>query len=291
MDGSVTETVPCGKCPPCIKTHSKGWVFRLQQESKDHQTELFLNLTYDEKHVPKNKYGINTLRKKDLQLFWKRLRKRLHDHYGDKYKFKYYACGEYGTQTNRPHYHAVIFGLPKLMCVDPQEITDIWGKGHIVLGSVTGGSIAYVTQYVHKKAIKGFENVYEQLIKTNKHGWRIKGCEPEFSAMSKKLGLNYITPAMIKYHRENLAAYCTLDGGIKTSMPRYYRDKIFLFKPDGTPDWEGREKYKLIQEANAEARALDFEKLFNSDHKKYHEWELNQRRIHKKKHNLNRVTI
>ncbi|AXB22553.1 replication initiation protein [Lynx canadensis associated microvirus CLP 9413] len=47
-----------------------------------------------------------TLAKRDFQLFMKRLRKAFPDQ-----KIRYFAAGEYGSETFRPHYHAILFGL------------------------------------------------------------------------------------------------------------------------------------------------------------------------------------
>lgn len=47
------------------------------------------------------------LRKRDLQLFFKRLRKLL-SAYGDE-KIRYFACGEYGPVHFRPHFHFLLF--------------------------------------------------------------------------------------------------------------------------------------------------------------------------------------
>lgn len=44
------------------------------------------------------------LRKQDLQLFLKRLRKYLPD-----YEIRYFACGEYGPDKFRPHYHLLLY--------------------------------------------------------------------------------------------------------------------------------------------------------------------------------------
>lgn len=46
-----------------------------------------------------------TLRKRHYQLFFKRLRKW----YGK--PIRYFGTGEYGSKTQRPHYHFIIFGL------------------------------------------------------------------------------------------------------------------------------------------------------------------------------------
>ena len=43
------------------------------------------------------------LKKSDFQKFIKRLRKD--------YDIKYFACGEYGDKTLRPHFHAILFGV------------------------------------------------------------------------------------------------------------------------------------------------------------------------------------
>ena len=37
-----------------------------------------------------------------------KLSKRLRDRVGYG-RFRFYACGEYGETTNRPHYHAILF--------------------------------------------------------------------------------------------------------------------------------------------------------------------------------------
>jgi len=44
-----------------------------------------------------------SLSKKDFQLYMRRLR------FDAGKGLKYYVCGEYGTKSNRPHYHAIIF--------------------------------------------------------------------------------------------------------------------------------------------------------------------------------------
>ena len=65
-----------------------------------HPHNAYITLTYNDDHLPAN----GSLQPRDLQLFWKRLRKARTP------GIRYYACGEYGDQTARPHYHAIIFG-------------------------------------------------------------------------------------------------------------------------------------------------------------------------------------
>lgn len=169
-----------------------------------------------------------TLVKKDFQDFMKRLRK----HHGNKTKIKYWACGEYGSKNVRPHYHAIIYNL------EPELLTKAWTLGDVHIGNVSGASIAYTTKYMHKGKI----------IPMHKNDDRV----PEFSLMSKKLGSNYLTPQIIKYHQEDITRnYLTLEGGHKIALPRYYREKIYSEKQrksQGITVEESQTKSLVIQQ-------------------------------------------
>lgn len=193
-----TVPVPCGQCPACLRRRTAGWVFRLLQEQKRSKSSLFITLTYDEKNVPWTDDG-PTLLKSDFQLFMKTLRRN------DPSKIKYYACGEYGSHTDRPHYHAVLFNA------DPDAVQHSWDKGHTMVLPASGGAMAYVAKYINKG-------------KRKREGQRIN----EFSLMSKGLGSNYLTNSMKQWHLDDLSrSYCVNPGGDKVAMPRYYREKVF----------------------------------------------------------------
>jgi len=102
--------IPCGQCAACRIQRRKEWSLRLWHERSYWDRSVFVTLTYAEDHLPLCKKGIpegytGTLVKEDLQKFFKRLRRVVRK------PIKYYACGEYGDSTQRPHYHALIFGL------------------------------------------------------------------------------------------------------------------------------------------------------------------------------------
>ena len=108
------QEIPCGKCIGCRLEYSKQWANRCLLENQYHESSYFITLTYDEEHVPRTYYPdpetgeafpALTLRKRDFQLFMKRLRKQTGQ------ELRYFAAGEYGSKTMRPHYHAIIFGL------------------------------------------------------------------------------------------------------------------------------------------------------------------------------------
>lgn len=145
--------IPCGKCIACRLAYSRQWADRCMLEASFHDSNYFVTLTYDNEHLPLVETIDNdtgeiihnaTLVKRDLQLFFKRLRKALPD-----CKIRYYACGEYGSQTLRPHYHAIIFGLTLddlvLYKMSPdgynyynsQTLDNIWKNGYAVITNVT----------------------------------------------------------------------------------------------------------------------------------------------------------
>jgi heterodisulfide reductase subunit B len=205
--------VPCGKCPSCLKRRVDSWAFRLMQEYKRSSMAHFVTLTYSNTFVPRTKNNYLTLERKDFTNFMKRLRKQT----GIK-GIKYYAAGEYGGQTKRPHYHAIIFNVPYRDYYENAwkvPYTDGLPFGEVHVGQVTQESCAYVAKYLDKR----------QKIGSHPRDDRKK----EFSAMSQGIGDNWVTDEIKKFHKADPAnRMCIiLPGGQKIAMPRRYRDMIF----------------------------------------------------------------
>lgn len=221
--------VPCGTCIHCLTKKQQDWAFRLNQEKKIARSSYFVTLTYDGVHIPINE-GHNQdgeviyfteLNKRDLQLFMKRLRKQNEKDISDYQKIKpvnptllntlkirYYAVGEYGSQTKRPHYHLILFNVnPKTIT----EIKNIWGKGMVDIGEVNDRSITYITKYVIN-----YRNIY--------YGQRQK----PFSTMSKQPGIghNYLLDNS-KWHTDNKYFHAINSSGTKIGLPDYYKNKLF----------------------------------------------------------------
>lgn len=208
-------SLPCGKCPNCLKRRVSGWSYRLMKHEQHQQNAIFLTLTYDTKHVPITKNGFLSLHKRDFQLFIKRLRKAQHKKYGDSApKISYYACGEYGTTSNRPHYHAILFNVDS-SCVDGAWKVGKEAIGQLHYGTVTEASVGYTLKYMCKPKT------------VPKHARDDR--QKEFSLMSKGIGAHYLTPQMIEYHKQDLEnrMYIPLKDGKKIAMPRYYKNKIY----------------------------------------------------------------
>jgi hypothetical protein len=227
-DGSMTRVVNCGRCGPCLRKKQIDWCFRLGKELNASTTACFLTLTYSDENIPIADGGYSLLRT-DFQKFMKRLRKHASTGNKNAPKLKYYAVGEYGSKTERPHYHAIVFNLPR-----PFEkfVSKAWKLGHIHIGTVTEASIFYTTKY----ALKGLKRRKADEVD-------IYGREPQFALMSNGLGESYINDTIVDYLRTQGTKLLTLPGGSKKKLPRYYIEKMF-------PDPE--EKMLWRAAANAE---------------------------------------
>lgn len=138
-------SVPCGKCPECRKAKVNSWLFRLDKELERSTNPLFITLTYSDDNLIWTNDGKQTLYKKDLQDFFKRLRHHHNKNQLNATKIKYYAVGEYGSKTKRPHYHIIMFNSP-----DAHLIQSTWGNGHTMSLPLTGGGTNYVLKYMSK---------------------------------------------------------------------------------------------------------------------------------------------
>lgn len=239
--------VPCGKCIGCLMDKSRDWANRLLLESLDHEFSYFVTLTYDDAHIPVSTYsdengefaGVSqTLRKRDVQLFMKRLR------YYVGQKIRYYAAGEYGSDTFRPHYHLILFGF-ELTDLKPLQRTKqgfhlytseflerVWSDedfvklGHVAVGEFSWESAAYVARYVTKK----------QYGESGKAAYEAFNMEPPFALMSRNpgIGRNYYTehPDLFQYEKIEIQ---TGNGGKSIKPPRYFER---LFSEDHPEEYE-----------------------------------------------------
>lgn len=211
-DSFFMQQVPCGKCLECRKQRINSWYVRLKSELAVSSSAYFVTLTYNDQSIPFNEHEQATLNYEDIQKFFKRLRKR-ESQQGNEQTIKYYAVGEYGCKTHRPHYHIILFN-----CMDINNVESSWTLngaplGHIHVGNVKDESIYYTLKYT-SKAIFGDST-------------RDNTRQREKALMSKGLGLSYLTPQMEKYHQDDISRGVTFLGNKKLPLPRYYRDKLF----------------------------------------------------------------
>lgn len=143
--------IDCGKCEGCRARHRTDWAVRIFHEASLWDRNCFLTLTYDDEHLPED----GRIRKDDIQHFIKRLRKQ------SGRPIRYYAVGEYGENTRRPHYHAIIFNEDFLSSRYYHEISDsmygngqlqrTWGQGQVTISEFNLARAKYTAGYVTKK--------------------------------------------------------------------------------------------------------------------------------------------
>lgn len=259
-------TIPCGKCVGCRLEYSRQWANRLMLELKYHTDAWFVTLTYDDLHVPKSYYcnpdtgeafESLTLCKRDFQLFMKSLRKEFPDR-----QLRYYAAGEYGDHTMRPHFHVIIYDLPLDDLVyykrSPQgftyfiskKIEDVWKRGQCCVAPVTWETCAYTARYVMKKVNGQKADMYEFF-----------NIEPECCLMSRKPGIarQYFDdhPDILKYDSISIS---TEKGGMQFKPPKYYSRLFDLVDSEESQRIKdiSKEMAAAIQEQKLEKTQLSF---------------------------------
>lgn len=176
---SQDQVVPCGQCMPCRINKGRLWSGRIILENLAHYEKtyfngLFCTLTYNDDTVPCTVEGVQSLRKKTF-------RKWLSNQAKIQGSFRYYAVGEYGDLTKRPHYHLALF------CFDNEQanaILETWRKsfGFVQVAEITDERARYLANYTAKKLTKHDDDRLEY------------GQEPEFRISSRNppIGAAYI---------------------------------------------------------------------------------------------------
>lgn len=299
--------VPCGKCIGCRLDYSRTWANRCSVEAKQYKYNYFLTITYNDANVPIGYKGNYTLDPDDFTKFMKRLRKNFNVEYKKycqvnnlKYEnvnIRFFACGEYGEKTFRPHYHCILFNCPLFDLSEEFPVNEdgvekkvkkfgsngerlyyskflesVWNRGNIQVGNFSWQSCSYVARYVMKKAKGNTSAIYEKL-----------GVVPEFLRMSRKpgIGRNYFEENREKIYDTHELILSNGDHVIVSAPPRYY-DKL----------------EKAYEEENGEVsldlykrRNIIIGRLRNDTTEAATDVDLNQARSRKESDHLDRVRI
>lgn len=193
-----------------------------------HDCNCFLTLTYDDLNLPR----FGQLVKRDLQLFFKRLRKITGP-------FRYVACGEYGELKRRPHFHVALFGVDfsadridygegirgDKIYVSP-TLGLVWGKsvfpmGHTI-GSLTFESAAYIARYITKR-VSGPGASPLPLACDPSTGELVRP-NPEFLLCSKGIGRTWFN----EYFMQDVFPHARVitAQGTPAPVPRYYKERL-----------------------------------------------------------------
>lgn len=216
--------LPCNNCMGCRLERSRQWAVRMMHESKLYDANCFITLTYDNENVPTN----FSLDLRHWQLFMKRLRKSLPQ------RIRFFACGEYGDENNRPHYHSIIFNHDfsdkKFFSYNKQkdpiytsdELSNLWGLGHVTTQDVTFKSAAYVARYCTKKITGPLaDQHYHRFSPVDGNYYNVV---PEFAVMSRRPGLGsaYVEQLKSDFYP---SGYIVVNG-VKQAPPRFYKLKL-----------------------------------------------------------------
>lgn len=141
--------IPCGKCLGCKADQARDWAIRIDHEARHHEQKCFITLTYADEHMPHD----GKIDRELLTRKFKELQRKID------LPVRYFAVGEYGSKTHRPHYHAVLYGTDFLggACHNRDDkylhpiITGWWPYGNHEIQPYDDGTAAYTAGYVSKK--------------------------------------------------------------------------------------------------------------------------------------------
>ena len=232
--------IPCCNCFNCRLDFQYQAIDRMYCAWKSHNVSAFVTFTYDDNHLIINDGFKNaTLSKDDVHKYLDKIKHQLN------IPFEYYLCGEYGDKFNRPHYHAVFFGLDYQL--HKSFFENSWKKGSVKVLPCNAKAFRYVSKYITSSQGSNDSEYFDY------------GIIPPFRKMSRGLGLT-----QFKLHFNELCeyGYFFLDGR-KIKPNRYYFNKLITMNKDFIVLYE-----RLIQQKNLatskEAYKLNLsQKLYN----------------------------
>lgn len=205
-----------------------------------------MTLTYNDENVPEN----HSLHPPHLTDFLKRFRYDI-----EPMRIRYFAVGEYGEQTQRPHYHLALFGYPACLqgstspnrngdcCAVCDRLRDSWQLGNVYNGQLGAESAAYVASYTMKKMTKADDE-------------RLEGRHPEFTRMSLKpgIGRGFTDELASTYLEHGLDDLPDVVGAVRVgsnTMPigRYLKRALRsrIGRDENTPDSEILARYEEMR--------------------------------------------
>lgn len=140
-----TVTVPCKKCDECQSMKVRHWTGRILAECQSGAVPWFMTFTYKGGYNDPKAYWLDYT---DIQKMFKKIRVA-------GYKFRYVVVGEYGSEKDRAHWHAIILweGEPPPVTFAHKQYTwDYWSHGYTY--AETPRNIQATAQYLMKYLLK-----------------------------------------------------------------------------------------------------------------------------------------
>lgn len=226
--------IPCNRCLNCRIDKINSYSDRCEYELIKRRAGAFVTFTYDDYHIThlyrKDSKGklVATLSRDDSRRFLYRLNKNVKKELKSmgmdtcplmQKDYKYVLSGEYGdhgTVFDRPHFHALFFGLDYAFC--KKIFARSWrGQGEIKVLPITQGAPQYVLDYITTME-------YGEMRKIK---YTNNNLEPPFQVHSLGIGTEIYSSQLdyIKKHNN-----CYRWHGKDRPLPAYWRDKFLLPK-------------------------------------------------------------
>lgn len=166
----------------CRINTGRGWTSRILMEVVTNPVpSWFVTLTMDDTHITRTAKGVPTLHRSRFQAWLGRKNRS----FGP---FRYFAVGEYGNESLRPHYHLSLFPT------HPDQVrylTDAWSSGFTSVYPMVEARARYLARYTTKKLTSDTDERLEE------------GQEPEFRSSSRTPGLGAgFVPVVVSSYRQ-----------------------------------------------------------------------------------------
>jgi len=217
--GTTPIDIPCGQCIGCRIDRTRDWSVRALHEAQMHQDNCVVTLTYREDALPFGGY----LHYPDFKLFIRKLRKRV--------PVRFFMCGEYGEKFERPHYHAILFGInfadrkqlkktkAGTAIYTSELLSSLWTHGFAHLADFEPSAARYIAGYIMKKVVGSKARAhYEHVANGGSY-------VPEFGRMSLKPGIGYKWFEKFGHTDAYPHDQCVMDGQL-VPVPRFYNRKL-----------------------------------------------------------------
>jgi hypothetical protein len=190
-------------------------------EAAQYDHNVFVTLTYEDECLPNGEWLVP----RDLELFLKRLRKWRWSLVPDdvlsrwRARVRFFASGEYGEYTGRPHYHALLFNcdFPDKVKVgkelfESEQLSKLWPYGGHRIGEVTARSANYVAQYSMKKLGSRLDCDGDGVVRPR-----------PFLRMSRRPGIG---ARFVDRYSGDLRGGFLVTDGVKGPIPRAYKKRL-----------------------------------------------------------------
>lgn len=179
--------IPCGKCPDCVNLKKTNYVRRVKSQLKMYKFSYLITITLDNQkqftlldNITRTSIlnkcsnssdfsSYTNLSKINIDNIIKNWKNKINRFYKEKVRIHYFLCGEYGSRTQRAHYHILLMldrPLPNLVrepvagCHFKSSIID--SKQYSLYDiQITNGSVncsSYISKYLLKSYSKDKKN-------------------------------------------------------------------------------------------------------------------------------------